>query len=95
MASLKAIFFNKSDASSSKRMLRAKSVECISSIAVAVGKEKFMNDATEVRIHIILVVFLMFYNSDVKCKQSKSRHTLVKGIHSLKTYIACLSYVSV
>ncbi|XP_059451308.1 uncharacterized protein LOC132182124 [Corylus avellana] len=48
MASLKAIFFNKSDASNSKRMLRAKSVECISSIAVAVGKEKFMNDATKV-----------------------------------------------
>jgi hypothetical protein len=92
MASLKAIFFNKSDESSSKRMLRAKSVECISSIAVAVGKEKFMNDATKVRIHIILVVVLMFYNSDVKCKQSKSRHTLVKGIHSI---IACLSYVSV
>jgi len=55
MASLKAIFFNESDAS--KLMLRAKSVKCISSIAVAVGKEKFMNDATKVRIHIILYFF--------------------------------------
>lgn len=51
MASLKAIFFNETDAS--KLMLRAKSAECISSIAISVGREKFMNDATKVRIHII------------------------------------------
>ncbi|KAE8021927.1 hypothetical protein FH972_007774 [Carpinus fangiana] len=46
MASLKAILFNETDAS--KFLFRATSAECISCVAIAVGEEKFMNDATKV-----------------------------------------------
>ncbi|XP_059670758.1 uncharacterized protein LOC132316268 [Cornus florida] len=43
---LKAILLNATD--TSKRTLRAKSMECISSIAMVVGKDKFQEDAREV-----------------------------------------------
>ncbi|KAL9675431.1 hypothetical protein QQ045_003633 [Rhodiola kirilowii] len=43
---LKAILVNANDKST--RMLRAKSMECISLVGMAVGKEKFRNDAKQV-----------------------------------------------
>nr|XP_029123663.1 importin-5 isoform X2 [Elaeis guineensis] len=46
MPYLKAIFMNATD--KSKRMLRAKSMECISLVGMAVGKEKFREDAKQV-----------------------------------------------
>ncbi|KAE8677193.1 Calcium ion binding [Hibiscus syriacus] len=46
MPYLKAILVNATD--KSNRMLRAKSMECISLVGMAVGKEKFRNDAKEV-----------------------------------------------
>ncbi|KAK4780624.1 hypothetical protein SAY87_016730 [Trapa incisa] len=46
MPYLKAILINATD--KSKRMLRAKAMECISLVGMAVGKEKFRNDAKQV-----------------------------------------------
>ncbi|XP_010923358.1 uncharacterized protein [Elaeis guineensis] len=46
MPYLKAILMNATD--KSKRMLRAKSMECISLVGMAVGKEKFRDDARQV-----------------------------------------------
>lgn len=46
MPYLKSILMNATD--KSNRMLRAKSMECISLVGMAVGKEKFRNDAKEV-----------------------------------------------
>ncbi|KAK1281696.1 hypothetical protein QJS10_CPB22g01251 [Acorus calamus] len=46
MPYLKAILMNATD--KSNRMLRAKSMECISLVGMAVGKEKFRNDAKQV-----------------------------------------------
>ncbi|KAJ7955426.1 importin-5 [Quillaja saponaria] len=46
MPYLKAILVNASD--KSNRMLRAKSMECISLVGMAVGKEKFRDDAKQV-----------------------------------------------
>ncbi|KAK2641516.1 hypothetical protein Ddye_023279 [Dipteronia dyeriana] len=46
MPYLKAILVNATD--KSNRMLRAKSMECISLVGMAVGKEKFRNDAKQV-----------------------------------------------
>ncbi|KAG1347591.1 hypothetical protein COCNU_06G014200 [Cocos nucifera] len=46
MPYLKAIFMNATD--KSKRMVRAKSMECISLVGMAVGKEKFREDAKQV-----------------------------------------------
>ncbi|KAK4790478.1 hypothetical protein SAY86_017782 [Trapa natans] len=46
MPYLKAILVNATD--KSKRMLRAKAMECISLVGMAVGKEKFRNDAKQV-----------------------------------------------
>ncbi|KAL6958895.1 hypothetical protein U1Q18_040240 [Sarracenia purpurea var. burkii] len=47
MPYLKAILVNATD--KSNRMLRAKAMECISLIGMAVGKEKFRDDAKQVR----------------------------------------------
>ena len=47
MPYLKAILVNATD--KSNRMLRAKSMECISLVGMAVGKEKFRDDAKQVR----------------------------------------------
>lgn len=55
MPYLKAILVNAND--KANRMLRAKSMECISLVGMAVGKEKFMDDAKQVKIwmfHILL-----------------------------------------
>jgi hypothetical protein len=46
MPFLKAILVNATD--KSNRMLRAKSMECISLVGMAVGKEKFRDDAKQV-----------------------------------------------
>lgn len=46
MPYLKAILVNATD--KSNRMLRAKSLECISLVGMAVGKEKFRDDAKRV-----------------------------------------------
>jgi hypothetical protein len=93
MASLKAILFNETDAS--KFLLRATSAECISCIAIAVGEEKFMNDATKVRIHIIFYFSGGCFNVLINClayfgkRNSFSQHqycyilTLIgKGVHN-------------
>ena len=46
MPYLKAILVNATD--KSNRMLRAKAMECISLVGMAVGKEKFRDDAKQV-----------------------------------------------
>ena len=51
MPYLKAILVNAND--KSNRMLRAKSMECISLVGMAVGKEKFRDDAKQVRINSV------------------------------------------
>ena len=48
MPCLKAILMNATD--KSNRMLRAKSMECISLVGMAVGKDKFRDDAKQVSI---------------------------------------------
>lgn len=48
MPYLKAILINATD--KSNRMLRAKSMECISLVGMAVGKDKFRDDAKQVTI---------------------------------------------
>jgi hypothetical protein len=48
MPYLKAILMNATD--KSKRMLRAKSMECISLVGMAVGKDKFRDDARQVSL---------------------------------------------
>lgn len=50
MPYLKAILMNAND--KSNRMLRAKSMECISLVLMAVGKDKFKDDAKQVRIKL-------------------------------------------
>lgn len=49
MPYLKAILVNAND--KSNRMLRAKSMECISLVGMAVGKDKFRDDAKQVIIN--------------------------------------------
>lgn len=51
MPYLKAILMNATDKSS--RMLRAKSMECISLVGMAVGKQKFRDDAKQVMIFLL------------------------------------------
>ena len=61
MPYLKAILVNAND--KSNRMLRAKSMECISLVGMAVGKDKFRNDAKQVIKNIMfsLVIVLMMH----------------------------------
>eukprot|EP01018_Ginkgo_biloba_P022658 Gb_23623 [translate_table: standard] len=54
MPYLKAILVNATD--KSNRMLRAKSMECISLVGMAVGKDKFRHDAKQVCGNAILKV---------------------------------------
>lgn len=49
MPYLKAILVNAND--KANRMLRAKSMECISLVGMAVGKDKFRDDAKQVTIN--------------------------------------------
>lgn len=49
MPYLKAILVNAND--KANRMLRAKAMECISLVGMAVGKEKFRDDAKQVCFH--------------------------------------------
>lgn len=58
MPYLKAILVNASD--KSNRMLRAKSMECISLVGMAVGKDKFKDDAKQVTIDNISVICLFY-----------------------------------
>lgn len=62
MPYLKAILVNASD--KSNRMLRAKSMECISLVGMAVGKDKFKEDAKQV---IFYNVYPSFYYSMWTC----------------------------
>lgn len=55
MPYLKAILMNATD--KSNRMLRAKSMECISLVGMAVGKDKFRDDAKQVRHYIFGTTF--------------------------------------
>ena len=55
MPYLKAILVNASD--KSNRMLRAKSMECISLVGMAVGKDKFKDDAKQVIFDNIYPLF--------------------------------------
>lgn len=54
MPYLKAILVNAND--KSNRMLRAKSMECISLVGMAVGKDKFRDDAKQVTISINILL---------------------------------------
>ena len=58
MPYLKTILVNASD--KANRMLRAKSMECISLVGMAVGKDKFKDDAKQVYL------FLHFHPPDIK-----------------------------
>lgn len=53
---LKAILVNASD--KSNRMLRAKSMECISLVGMAVGKDKFKDDAKQVTFDHVYLSFV-------------------------------------
>lgn len=55
MPYLKAILMNATD--KSNRMLRAKSMECISLVGMAVGKEKFRDDAKQVSYLLLQFAF--------------------------------------
>lgn len=61
MPYLKAILMNAND--KSNRMLRAKAMECISLVGMAVGKEKFREDAKQVIMNCFWfsIVFLCFF----------------------------------
>ena len=50
MPYLKAILINAND--KANRMLRAKAMECISLVGMAVGKDKFRDDAKQVWFHV-------------------------------------------
>lgn len=54
MPYLKAILVNAND--KSNRMLRAKSMECLSLVGMAVGKDKFRDDAKQVTISINILL---------------------------------------
>jgi hypothetical protein len=54
MPYLKAILMNATD--KSNRMLRAKSMECISLVGMAVGKDKFRDDAKQVSLPPLLIL---------------------------------------
>jgi len=56
MPYLKAILVNATD--KSNRMLRAKSMECISLVGMAVGKEKFRADAKQVGVSCLFLYFV-------------------------------------
>lgn len=63
MPYLKAILVNAND--KQNRMLRAKSMECISLVGMAVGKDKFREDAKQVHNFVALWavgwIFVMYY----------------------------------
>ena len=59
MPYLKAILINAND--KSNRMLRAKSMECISLVGMAVGKDKFRDDAKQVNDNRCCVLYITFY----------------------------------
>jgi hypothetical protein len=58
MPYLKTILVNAND--KANRMLRAKSMECISLVGMAVGKEKFRDDAKQVGFFTYIQLFLFF-----------------------------------
>lgn len=57
MPYLKAILVNATD--KSNRMLRAKSMECISLVGMAVGKEKFRDDAKQVIMNHLFYLLIL------------------------------------
>jgi hypothetical protein len=64
---LKAILLNANE--KSNRMLRAKAMECISLVGMAVGKAKFRDDAKQVIFNsfysMLFVVFLFYSDNHV------------------------------
>jgi hypothetical protein len=54
MPYLKAILVNATD--KSNRMLRAKAIECVSLVGMAVGKEKFGQDAKQVHYYSLEMI---------------------------------------
>jgi hypothetical protein len=54
MPYLKAILVNATD--KSNRMLRAKAIECVSLVGMAVGKEKFGQDAKQVHYYSLQLI---------------------------------------
>ena len=60
MPYLKAILINAND--KSNRMLRAKSMECTSLVGMAVGKEKFRDDAKQVVWNAYVHVHYYWYS---------------------------------
>jgi importin-5 len=67
MPYLKAILMNATD--KSNRMLRAKSMECISLVGMAVGKQKFKDDAKQVIS--VIVSYSIVHNSFLLQKHLK------------------------
>jgi hypothetical protein len=63
MPYLKAILMNATD--KSNRMLRAKSMECISLVGMAVGKDKFRDDARQVSSLSVVILCLQFGKKNV------------------------------
>ena len=63
MPYLKAILMNATD--KSNRMLRAKSMECISLVGMAVGKDKFRDDAKQVSICWTVIYILLEFLLDI------------------------------
>lgn len=61
MPYLKAILMNATD--KSNRMLRAKAMECISLVGMAVGKEKFREDAKQVSVQTFCCFSFPFVES--------------------------------
>lgn len=61
MPYLKAILVNAND--KANRMLRAKAMECISLVGMAVGKEKFRDDAKQVSFCSVDICILVYYIS--------------------------------
>lgn len=64
MPYLKAILMNATD--KSNRMLRAKAMECISLVGMAVGKEKFREDAKQVNVQTYFAISLYLLPREVK-----------------------------
>ena len=76
MPYLKAILVNATD--KSNRMLRAKSMECISLVGMAVGKEKFRADAKQVGVSCLFLYFV---------KQEYIMYGFVLYVHLLYHFI--------
>lgn len=82
MPYLKAILMNAND--KTNRMLRAKAMECISLVGMAVGKEKFRDDAKQVVFNLVkhVISFVSFLISF-----SPHSYVLLKVVIFIHTFI--------